>query len=663
MSASALQYCTECGQHVSFSHPQTLLKLCPCGKTVLKRAEDGSLMQRRLPMVQSADSLLQPGTRGSWQQQPFTVLGRLRLWQQESVYNYWTISFENKELALLAEGYGIMALLQFAKPAGSIRNFDTKRTGDKLEGIVANRNSYLQHYLRSDYYEIEGEVWMPGEAAFVEVRELLSKDDACFELFQYGEHFKQLFTATPVALPDLALTNTRRLAFANTTEACRQCKQPNQIIHHPYSRSFACLHCGSRHVFNRDREWQLLLSYSKPHSDGVLKPGMKGTVQGQEYLVLSYAEKQERNGRWREYGLLSTDGQYAFLSESMGHWMLVKELYHGPLLYTKKPDKIYFQDRPYYLFNEYFWTVEEAAGSFPYNIFNDDGAKAIEYIAPPYMLICETDNDEGITWYQGQHVEASEVENAFGASVPYKIGVGPVQPVSPLGVGQWLTVLAVAILATLLVQLGSGFFNAGKQLDVTTIEFENVPPPVETSPAKKDSSTRQPDANEAIIGTIAPPIDPISTNKSVVLGPYELSKWRSNLQIDLQAPLDNSWASVQLTLVHKQTGKEYSQEEGMEYYYGYTDGENWKEGDREATVYFSSLPAGTYSLQVDAQRQERSSTSFINLWVLNDTSMWRNFWWCLLAISIYPLWMLLAVYSKEKKRWANSPFTPYDSEK
>jgi hypothetical protein len=151
---------------------------------------------------------------------------------------------------------------------------------------------------------------------------------------------------------------------------------------------------------------------------------------------------------------------------------------------------------------------------------------------------------------------------------------------------------------------------------------------------------------------------------------FKLDKRRSNLEFDIEAPVDNSWFEFTATLVNANTGAEYSLEKGVEYYHGYSEGESWTEGSTRETAYLSEIPAGTYNLQISGRR-EGVSTGYsvagysrpdgFYVKATYDTANNRNLVVCLVALLIGSFIQYQAVRYYEWNRWSNSPFSPYSS--
>jgi len=150
---------------------------------------------------------------------------------------------------------------------------------------------------------------------------------------------------------------------------------------------------------------------------------------------------------------------------------------------------------------------------------------------------------------------------------------------------------------------------------------------------------------------------------SAVTEKYVLDKKSSNLRFRIDAPLENTWMELSVTLVNAQTGKEYAVEKGLEYYFGFSDGESWSEGSRAKDAYLTRIPAGTYFIQLDASRE--SSANRVNEFYLSityDVASERNLWWSFFLIMLWIAGKYFYINTKEKARWSNSLYSPFSDD-
>lgn len=627
--------CPSCSRLIQWAHGQTNLVQCTCGSTYLRK--EGQLVPKSFYLVlQPADSI-QPGTEGSWNGRSFIVLGRVRAWIEEFVFNYWTISFSDGGLAYLGEGYGLYAIYEAIEVERKLTPalLNEVKSGGRRD-LFADTPFIVERQYTCYKWELEGEAYLPDAPSTFRTFEFAAVDGRRIEVMEWGKNNVSCFNVQYVGRDGLALANLRDRSQPVKTMPCKKCTKTNELKAFPYAQSFACVHCGARHSLEDGIDFKLQREGNKIDHAPNITIGSRGTVRGIDYEVIGFALKEENNewqSRWTEYTLYNPVYGFAFLSEYNGHWMYVRERGDAPVLERKSRDSFTYGGEPFQLFNRYGYETVAAAGEFPYNLFNDGDKNVKEFISPPEVWIQEKNNREGIVWFLGEHITGKELEAAFGNSLvlPYKIGVGAVEP---KGYVDPLKIAIVAFAAVVVLLFAHLLSTSGLQNRVVHQKTYDIP----------DSVNRV----------------------TFVTDRFELDKWRSNLQFDVEAPVDNSWFELGATLVNAKTGTEYSIEKGVEYYHGYSEGEYWTEGDRRQTAYLNQIPAGTYYLQVQGTR-ESGYYNTINLpgfalTVTYDTPNHRNFVVCLLALLAWPLVHWQVVQYNEKNRWSNSPFSPHNAD-
>src|SRR5258708_29107663 len=108
---TGIYQCPACSRPVTYRSENTRLIVCSCGQ-VLNRLESDDLVVKPAYILQDHHDWLRVGSKGVFENLKFEVLGRFRCWLDESVFNYWTVLFEDRSLALLTEGYGMYAIMR-----------------------------------------------------------------------------------------------------------------------------------------------------------------------------------------------------------------------------------------------------------------------------------------------------------------------------------------------------------------------------------------------------------------------------------------------------------------------------------------------------------------------------------------------------------------------
>jgi hypothetical protein len=441
----------------------------------------------------------------------------------------------------------------------------------------------------------------------------------------------------------LQFTNTRLVAAEPKEVSCKNCSRENILKSFPFCQSFACVHCGTRHTLAEGVNFKQLGQRNRTDDGPDIALGSTGTFNNFAYEVIGYCQKEEGNqyaSKWKEYTLFHPQRGFAFLSEYSGNWIFVKERGDAPVLERESDAHFTNQNERFELYNSYNFDVVNASGEFPYNAFNDGEKQAREFISPPEVWIQESNNSEGLTWFFGEHLTAADIKTAFGGDIvlPRKTEMGAVEPKGYVSPGKIWKVGLGAILFLVLVHIITSFSHEGRLVSENTYAFTDG-------------------------------ADTVSYIKKDIV----LDKWSSNLDFEIFADVDNSWCEVSATLVDAVKGTEYSLQQGVEYYHGYSEGENWSEGNKRETAYLSSIPAGRYDLIIRGQREQKTDYNTysgaapdyslglrsFNLNVAYNTTNDRNLFLCLIPMVLWPFVHFLIVRNNERRRWYNSPFSPY----
>lgn len=603
---------------------------------------DGSLVNKPYYSLKEWLGIIQPGSKGLWNNKGFEVIGGFRAWTEEFIFYYWTIVFDNGELGYLGEGYGMYSIYEkeIFKEPGSLPYIKNVSIGGKFE--IEGKGSFI---LESKYtchkFEIEGEAYAPDYMPSFKTLEFASVDGQHVEFIEFQREVFIAFNVSYTSFAELSITNTRKYHPENKTINCQKCSKQNTLKAFPFTQSFACVHCGARYALKKFDDFIRQQEGDRTDIGPDITIGTTGIVKGIAYEVIGFALKEEKksdDAQWKEYTLYNPVEGFAFLSEYQGNWVYARETGDAPVLTSDDLKLFEYDNKPFALFNSYSYELRNAAGEFPYNAFNDDDKRVKEFICPPEMWIVEKNAREGIIWFHGEHISRKELKTAFGDSIvlPYKTGVGAAEPKDHASIAA----LAVTAFAGVLLLLFTYI--------ITTLNKEK----------------------RVLFDNIYTFDDSIPNTVSFVTPKFHLEKWRSNLQFNVAAPVDNSWFELNATLVNAITGTEYSIEKGVEYYHGYSEGEYWQEGSQNELAFLSSIPAGTYYLQIQAIR-ESAGYGFINgyyrerpldnfhLSVTYDVPFERNLIICMIAFLICPFAQYKISDYYDRRRWSNSPFSPY----
>ncbi|MFT3932233.1 MAG: DUF4178 domain-containing protein [Chitinophagaceae bacterium] len=629
----SIQQCPDCGRIISFiSDKSTITQCASCGAVIRKKASGEIYAGPQLVVVYKND-IIQPGTTGKFNEKSFRVLGRIRVWCSESVFNYWTILFSDGQQALLAEAYGLYSILEaIAVPDDFFLSLQNIESGHTRE-LIKDELFVLEKKDGCRKWELEGESGIEHAFEQFKIYELASVLERRVTAFVFSKDVHVAYNATYLSFRDLSLQNLRKTTpFAKEIQ-CKNCSTAIKLKAFPYALSFACPSCCYAHVSENGNDFTIKNKYS-PNGATVLPLGAKGSIKGISYEVIGFAEKEELNqyhAKWREYTLYSSTEGFAFLSEYDGHWIYVRETCNAPIVSKQTDTNLEFEGEPFELYNAYNYKMVGACGEFPYNAFDNNNTRVKEYISPPEMWIMEKDGKDNLNWFLGEHINPSQLKNNFTPcnELPQQTGIGALQSKGYVNINKLFVATAIAVLLLLGVHL---LINSGareKMLVSTSYDFTES-----------------------------------SDTVNVVTEKFKLDKSYGNLQFKLSGDVDNSWFSVSGTLVNADNGKEYSIEKGIEYYHGYSDGESWSEGSKQDDAYLTNIPSGKYFLQISAIRENTSLNKIgrFNLDVIYDVPSHRNLVFAIVLLLLWPVGWFYRMRYTEKQRWENSPFSKFNYE-
>jgi len=632
---TGIYQCPACSRPVTYRSENTRLIVCSCGQ-VLNRLESDDLVVKPAYILQDHHDWLRVGSKGVFEKLKFEVLGRFRCWLDESVFNYWTVLFEDRSLALLTEGYGMYAIMRRI-------TFDKVPDIDELKGLkqtgridlFLEDDCFLQRKDTCWKYEVEGEVWMPECTDQFPIFDLSSTKGRHFEILEFLPRYLVGYELHYTDYPSLQLEGLNEGPVVPKEVSCASCHKPILVKTFPYAQSCSCSTCGTRMFFKPGKEFQPT-GKDKSNANQLSIPlGAVGIVKGISYEVIGYTLKQDTTAdrsKWAEYVLYNRAEGYAFLSEYAGNWLYAREQGNYPVLPEEDPISIYYKGDEFQLYNSYGINILDADGEFPFNIYDDTTALSSEFIAPPRMWIYEKSTAEGINWFLAEHQDHKELAAAFSAELPPKTEMGVLDPKGYMSLSKLVKVTLIAVAVLVCVHWLIGL---GKQNKVLL--------------------------NQDIL------LRDSSATTTFVSSKFDLTKWSSNLKFDINAPVDNSWLDLEASLVNNGNGQEYHVEQLVQYYHGYDDGDSWSEGSATETAYLNGIPSGTYFLRIQAERDTTNGSwnglQQFSLTVTNDVPTHRNLLIFSGLLLLWPVISYLRLRYTEKRRWGGSKYSPYKASK
>ncbi len=364
----------------------------------------------------------------------------------------------------------------------------------------------------------------------------------------------------------------------------------------------------------------------------------RGKLDGKTWEVIGFMVRSDVASRyfWMEYLLFNPYYGYRFLTEDKGHWVFVKMIKRKPdnlsfsSVRIKSPNKVEMDKRVYKIYNRGITKVDYVIGEFYWRVVVNSEVNSTDYINPPNMLSIEYDDTEQV-WSLGTHIDKKEVEKAFKLAPRPTLGfgIGTIEPSANLAAWNKIGPLWA---------LFAGF------LTCAVIFFSGT--------AKNTLASQY-------LGNFVP-----NTKASDTTIPkFTLDKNSANVQINLFAPVSNSWFYVSGEMVNNTTGASYPFEMTAEYYFGTDSDGAWSEGSATHQLDLSSVPGGEYYLNIDTESGDFKNTNQqqFEITVRRDVPSWYNYWWFLFLVSLPPMYSWCMMRRDEVSRWSNSDFNPYVS--
>lgn len=403
--------------------------------------------------------------------------------------------------------------------------------------------------------------------------------------------------------------------------SCFYCNTETDLQVYFQPLTFACPNCNRVYIQN-EGQYKFKEKFKHEYHHTGLELGSKAILKGKEYKLSGILMKKAYGSfYWKEYILHNEALEFVFLSEADGHWILLKEI-DKEFVVDHHPSEIEYEGITLDLYDYADAQIVSALGYFDFDVTKTK-VQTVEYINPPFMVSIEKTEGERAAFF-GEHIAPSDIKKAFNVdSVPYRNGVGLVQPFKFNVKTMAITFCVVA----LLIVISNWVLNSErveKQILDTNIAFDEF--------AAKDFVT----PSFKLEGSAAP------------------------LSISVASSVDNSWANLQVTLVNEKTGEEIYANKDIEYYHGYTDGENWTEGSTSEDFNICGVSQGKYHLALTPLKapEDRTNTDIYVKATWNKPSG-RNVWLICIFMGVILVVMYYINRKFEASRWEDSSYSPY----
>lgn len=619
--------CRQCHTtHTPFNADIRFVK-CACGAVINNDGTTANI--KRNAITQSTPSFFKRGQKGNYRGKAFEIIGRVNVWSEDSILNYWTLLFEDSATLLLEEGYGNYALLHREGESGA--NITTKQKYPPNARISLGKHVALNVDINAKviYIDVEGQttVWTIDPDNILNCSSIYNTK--LYEIWN-DEKSQDVFLVTGVEFEDLNIAGAidEELQFTKENIAsCERCSNTFPVAYFPYVQTAACPKCTNISAFDiQNRKWDYVFSNKtsiKQSEEEELPIGTKVILLGDTFEIIGKAYKRnQQDYNWLEYHLYNAfEGSFAYLSESEGHFILLYELFDPPNFTENYNDDVRFFNRKFRHYDGYLATIVSIEGNLVGAYGNPQAqVKAHDYVAAPYMLSLELGADNANYWHFGEYVPKGEMQQAFKQAQkkrPVRKGYGAARPANKMSLSAILLVTAVMAIIYLGIQVW--------------MEGQNESYVIAQSDYMVDTATRQ-----------------------ITVDDIQIKENRTNIDIASVAAVNNDWLVLNYTLVNKNTGREVNGGQEIAYYQGYEDGESWSEGSQQNGYQFSGVDKGQYKLVAEVEHNPERINESVPLTLKLSTTgqLGKNFWFPFFLLIGWALFAIVKYFAVESYRFS-----------
>ncbi|MDQ3064448.1 MAG: DUF4178 domain-containing protein [Acidobacteriota bacterium] len=621
--------CPSCAAPIEFKSGSTIVLVCPFCRSAVARTDKKLEDLGKVADIAESESPLKIGLKGTFKGNRFELTGRAQLRHElGGVWDEWYATFSNGWVGWLAEAQGKF-YLTFYQPLpanASVPAFGNLQLGQTVSEIPNTVPLVVTEKGTATSIAADGEIpykLVPNERS--DYADLSGAGNA-FGTIDYSLSPPWVFVGQQVSLAEIGLADAksatrkaRRVAVG--AMGCPNCGGSLELNAPDKTERVTCPFCNSLLDVNQGN-LTFLHALDKIENPFVLPVGAEGTLAGDvKFKIIGAMVRsvtiEGETYLWHEYLLYNPNIGFRWLVHSDNHWNFVAPVNAAEV--ATVGNQVSYNGKTFKIFQDAQARVEYVQGEFYWRVETGETVRAIDYIAPPLMLSCEQTRNE-INWSLGNYLTNAEVERAFGISdLPKPFSVAPNQPFTGGFYIKWGFALVglLCLIAILMIPLG-GFSSSVLSQQITL-----------------------------------PPMTSATAPQTIFSQPFDL-KGNRNVKITASAPVNNSFADLDIDLINEQNNEVESVNVPIEYYAGVDDGESWSEGGQTQDATISSLPAGKYSLRVEGTWQNFTQPLPVDVRVEQNVSRGVNFWLSFFLLALLPVWALIRKFIFESKRWSES---------
>jgi hypothetical protein len=658
--------CPACGAPIAFKTGSSIVVVCEFCNSVVARGDRKLEDLGKIAALVETGSPLDLGLRGVYQGVPFELTGRAQLGHQAGgMWDEWYAAFQDGRWGWLAEAQGRFYLTfeQSLPEQSLIPPFAALQPGAPMAALPTSVPLTVAETGIASQLGARGEIpykLVPGdEYEYAD----LSGPNGIFATLDYSETPPLVFVGRQVTLDDIGLATAvtpereaRRVAGAQLN--CTQCGGPLELRAPDQSLRVTCPNCGALLDVSHGR-LEFMQALQPPQTPPIIPIGSVGELESVRQMVIGFMVRSvEFEGvryYWEEFLLYNPQIGFRWLVRSDDKWSYVQavapgDVFHQTGRFGGKGDTVRYQGERYKIYQDAIARVEYVIGEFYWKVAVGEQTRAVDYVHPPRMLSMEASLVQlgveevtepttkkksrkvssaptgEINWSLGTYMKRREVEKAFGVTgLPRTSKIAPNQLFPHKSVYKyWGLMLAATFL------LGFMFIATGSRTKVFDQTF-----------------ALQPVANAE--GT-----------QVIFSEPFQM-KGRQNIRVTSRSNVDNSWLYLEGDLIDDATGEVQSFSMPVEYYHGVDGGESWSEGSQSPSTHLSAMPEGRYMLRLEVQWEKWQQPATVSVRIDQGVPRILHWFLAMLFVSIIPVFVAIRHFSFEKRRWADSDYSPFGS--